>query len=567
MTLSSLARNKIQAMEKAWTDINNGVIGERQFEAKLTEFIGEFKNMSVANHALKETVKKQKKKIEELEVETEKQKKKMEEMTKQKKPAKKTKIKKVGTVRSFFVVEFKAALVAAGNPAKGKEVNKAVAAEWKNIKSTDGGTKKYEDMRKEAQIRYMAAMAASGQPPNPVFKKISYYLRYSKVEKERLKGLGKSSVEIKDACKTGWAEFKSKFMHKVGSKWLFNADMTDDFALAVRAFCDKENETRRLAAIAALAEPVAEPAVVVEPVVVEPVAEPVAEPVVVEPVVAEPVAEPVVEPVAEPVEVGAFEAEIAAEMAEEFDEDAEAEMAANLEIMHEMEIEAERKESESESESESDSDSDSDSESESESEYEKKAKPSLRKRRVDGRIENDVAIFAEDGSTNGESDDVIENFSGFKTFDFTELESFDMPIKKMSKKRVQEELSALGCQTTGKLKELREMLLYATGLDQPFAYDEEKEKHDESGMLKVDYRINSDYVSRAAVCDVFRRVGTRVRNSFEMIEIIRSRMQVPRSILRDPEKLTFMHSWMEYKHRKNMEKRAAKYAAGKRKSK
>jgi hypothetical protein len=155
----------------------------------------------------------------------------------------------------------------------------------------------------------------------------------------------------------------------------------------------------------------------------------------------------------------------------------------------------------------------------------------------------------ESDDTYGENDDKLDTWEGKDALDGNlediQLEEYDVPIAKMRKSQLQEELGQLGMPTTGNCKDLRIRLEYVSGLDMPYAYDELLETFE---YVKVDYdysekskfKLTIPGLSRNSLNTIWKNNGTRFRNTSEIIEVVRMLTGCPRSILRRSDVLEFM---------------------------
>jgi hypothetical protein len=169
-------------------------------------------------------------------------------------------------------------------------------------------------------------------------------------------------------------------------------------------------------------------------------------------------------------------------------------------------------------------------------------------------------------ATYGENDDKLETWEGKDALDGDlediQLEEYDVPIAKMRKSQLQEELGQLGMPTTGNCKELRIRLEYVSGLDMPYAYDELLETFE---YVKVDYdyseksgKLTIPGLSRNSLNTIWKNNGTRFRNTSEIIEVVRMLTGCPRSILRRSDVLEFMTEHLINRHNKLLRKRREK---------
>ena len=172
----------------------------------------------------------------------------------------------------------------------------------------------------------------------------------------------------------------------------------------------------------------------------------------------------------------------------------------------------------------------------------------------------------ESEDTYGENDDKLETWEGKDALDGDlediQLEEYDVPIAKMRKSQLQEELGQLGMPTTGNCKELRIRLAYVSGLDMPYAYDELLETFE---YVNVDYdyseksgKLTIPGLSRNSLNTIWKNNGTRFRNTSEIIEVVRMLTGCPRSILRRSDVLEFMTEHLINRHNKLLRKRREK---------
>ena len=172
----------------------------------------------------------------------------------------------------------------------------------------------------------------------------------------------------------------------------------------------------------------------------------------------------------------------------------------------------------------------------------------------------------ESDDTYGENDDKLDTWEGKDALDGNlediQLEEYDVPIAKMRKSQLQEELGQLGMPTTGNCKELRIRLEYVSGLDMPYAYDELLETFE---YVKVDYdyseqsgKLTIPGLSRNSLNTIWKNNGTRFRNTSEIIEVVRMLTGCPRSILRRSDVLEFMTEHLINRHNKLLRKRREK---------
>ena len=173
----------------------------------------------------------------------------------------------------------------------------------------------------------------------------------------------------------------------------------------------------------------------------------------------------------------------------------------------------------------------------------------------------------ESDDTYGENDDKLDTWEGKDALDGNlediQLEEYDVPIAKMRKSQLQEELGQLGMPTTGNCKDLRIRLEYVSGLDMPYAYDELLETFE---YVKVDYdysekskfKLTIPGLSRNSLNTIWKNNGTRFRNTSEIIEVVRMLTGCPRSILRRSDVLEFMTEHLINRHNKLLRKRREK---------
>tara|TARA_Y100000389_G_C17470520_1_gene530126 strand:- start:1079 stop:2587 length:1509 start_codon:yes stop_codon:yes gene_type:complete len=173
----------------------------------------------------------------------------------------------------------------------------------------------------------------------------------------------------------------------------------------------------------------------------------------------------------------------------------------------------------------------------------------------------------ESTDTYGENDDKLDTWDGKDALDCDiediQLEEYDIPISKMKKNRLKDELGQLGMPTTGNCKELRIRLAYVTGLDRPLAYDELLETFE---YVNVDYdysekssvKLTIPGLTRNALNTIWKNNGTRFRNTWEIIEVLRMLTGCPRSILRRSDVLGFMTKHLINSHHKLLRKRREK---------
>ena len=428
-----------------------------------------------------------------------------------KKKKKNAKIKKAQTARSFFAAELRARLKKEGK--SGKEITSTISREWKAMKGKPEKVK-YVELSKADKIRYTTEIADSGQVVD-TFRGVSLYVCFSRKHRPAVVDQGFKGRAATKKLSSMWKEFKATEGFKDTAEWA-----------ELQAMKKNADDEKKRSAAAKLSEESKD------------------------------------------------ETEESKDNTEEYKE-TEEEYQARMQRYDEEttgflpqdlwdKAVAAGTATESKFSEEYDPEH-------PEIDYDNVSEPSTPTgRRVINKINrvrnssiDDLSLEEEGWDENDDVREVMKN-EIFKDEDFNfPITSYDIPISKMKKSRLQDELRTLNIKTTGNLRDLRARLSEASGLDNGYAYDSLAEDAESYPTPSPDFAYGTNLTIPTTKKDLrkmFKCHGFRFRNMFELVEVVRHNTACPRSILYRTEELKKMRDYAIYFHDSEMRKNKRKFS-------